>query len=90
MDDGAQVMPIQVKPVSAKDGTATFNDVAVSPSFVSVAFDPTGKWEANSPPPSGSSLGLHADSSGKPAPVTVTADKAATVTLKFDDSIKVP
>src|SRR5438477_4730677 len=47
--------PVAVKPLDSKIGTVTFSDVAKVPAYVSAAYDPTGKWEAQSPPPSGSS-----------------------------------
>ena len=90
VEEGSQVTPIQTKPVSSRDGTGVFTNVGVSPVYVSAAYDPTGKWKAMSPPPSGSSLGLYANSDGKPTPVNVTPDKTASVELKFDDSFKRP
>ena len=49
--------PTAVKPLQSKNGSVTFPDIQKSPVFVSAAYDPTGKWEAQTPPPSGSSLG---------------------------------
>jgi hypothetical protein len=40
--------PAAVKPVESKKGSVTFTDVQKSPVFVSAAYDPTGKWEAQS------------------------------------------
>lgn len=90
VEPGSGATPIAVKPVRSKDGTAVFDNVGVNPAYVSAAYDPTGKWEANSPPPSGSSLGLYATEDGKPKPVPVNADKAARIEMNVDDSIKVP
>jgi hypothetical protein len=90
IEEGSQVIPIQTKPVSSKHGTAVFTDVEVSPAYISAAYDPTGKWKATSPPPSGSSLGLYANSAGKPAPVTAASDKNASIEVRFDDSFKRP
>src|ERR1051325_7907405 len=52
--------PAAVKPLESKTGTVTFTDVQKSPVYVSTAYDPTGKWDAQSSPPSGSSLGMYA------------------------------
>ena len=75
VEKGSQVPPIAVKAVRSKDGTAVFDNVGANPAYVSAAYDPTGKWDANSPPPSGSSLGLYATEDGKPKPVAVDSDK---------------
>jgi hypothetical protein len=88
VDEGSNLMPIQVKPVESKNGTAVFNNVSVNPAYVSAAYDPTGQWTAMSPPPAGSSLGLHTKSDGKPAPVAITSEKPVSIELSFDDSLK--
>ncbi|HYO80251.1 MAG TPA: hypothetical protein VES20_02530 [Bryobacteraceae bacterium] len=90
VEKGSQVPPIATKPVTSKDGTAVFDNVAANPAYISAAYDPAGKWKATSAPPSGSSLGLYANSDGKPQPVKVNSDKPASITLKFDDAFKVP
>ena len=51
---GGGSMPMEVQAVASKDGTAVFSAVTKNPVYVSAAFDPTGKWDAQSgPPPSG-------------------------------------
>ncbi len=50
--------PFATQAASSKNGMVTFDDVKKTPVYVSTAYDPTGQWDAQSPPPDGSSLGL--------------------------------
>ncbi len=88
VQEGSKETPIQTKPVHSKNGTAVFNNVAGNHAYVSAVYDPSGMWKAMSPPPAGSSLGLYADSDGKPERVTLTSEKKASIELKLDDSFK--
>lgn len=87
--DGAS-RPVELEPLSSKDGTVTFSEVKKVPAYVSAAFDPNGQWDAKSgpPPPDGSSLGLYSTTPGKPAPVDIAPGKTASIDLSFDDSVK--
>jgi len=85
--DGAP--PVDVKAATSKNGTVTFTDVKKVPAYVSAAYDPTGHWDAQSPPPSGSSLGMYSKAPPKPDPIDITPGKVAKVTISFDDSNKV-
>jgi|GEM_PF-705970 len=89
---GSNTMPIDIKPVSSKNGSVTFTNIKGSPVYVSAVYDPKGAWDAQSAPPSGSSLGLYSDSKepGKPAPIDVKSGEPATIHLSFDDSYKMP
>jgi hypothetical protein len=87
-DDGGGP-PIAVQSATSKNGTVTFSDIQKAPVYVSAAYDPTGKWDAQSPPPSGSSLGMYTKTPPKPEPINITPGKAAKVTISFDDSNKV-
>jgi hypothetical protein len=83
-------MPIGSGSTAAKDGTITVT-LAVSPVYLSVCYDPTGNYDGESgPPPSGASVGLYSETPGTPAPVKIEAGKTAEVTVKFDDSFKMP
>ena len=82
--------PVAVKPLDSKSGTVTFTDVQKVPAYVSVAYDPTGQWEAQSPPPSGSSVGMYSTNPPTPTAIEVEPGKTATVKIAFDDSNKVP
>ena len=82
--------PVDVQSVDSKTGTAVFKNVQTVPAYVSAAFDPTGKWDAQSPPPSGSSLGMHSSKPPKPDPIDVAPGKTTTIKLTFNDSQKTP
>jgi hypothetical protein len=81
--------PIGLQGVSTKSATVQFDGVQKSPLYVSMVYDPTGQWDAASPPPAGSSLGVYAIEPGKPAPITIEAGKTVKISATFDDSSKV-
>jgi hypothetical protein len=80
--------PIGVKPIVSKSATAQFDDIKKSPVYISMVFDPTGKWDATAPPGPGSSLGLYATEPGTPAPVQLQPGKSTRIAATFDDSFK--
>ena len=82
--------PVAVLSVNSKQGAVTFSDVQRVPAYVSTAFDPKGAWDAQSPPPSGASLGMYSKNPPKPEPIDVAPGKTVTVAITFDDSAKVP
>ena len=82
--------PVETKALDSKTGTVTFTDVQNIPAYVSVAFDPSGSWGADSPPPSGTSLGMYAAHPPKPDPIEVAPGKTVKVKVTFDDTNKVP
>ena len=81
--------PVAVQSATSKNGTVTFSDVQNVPVYASAAYDPTGNWDAQSPPPAGSSLGIYSKTPPKPEPINITPGKIAKVTISFDDSNKV-
>jgi hypothetical protein len=83
-------MPIGVESTDSKTGAVTFTAVKADPAYVSTAFDPTGKWGAQSAPPTGSSLGMYSKTPSTPEPIHAAAGKTASVAIMFDDSVKVP
>ena len=85
---GSSAMPLAIKSVTSKSATAEFDNVEKNPVYVSMVYDPAGKWDAMSPPPTGSSLGLHAKEPGTPTPIQLQPGKTTTITAKFDDSSK--
>jgi hypothetical protein len=85
---GSAAMPIAAKSVTSKSAAAEFDNVEKNPVYVSMVYDPTGKWDAMSPPPTGSSLGLYGKEPGTPAPIQLQPGKTTTITPKFDDSSK--
>jgi len=80
--------PVEVQPSTSKQGTVTFADVKTSPAYISAAYDPKGEWDAQSPPPDGSSLGLYYKTPGTPAPIDMKPGTTVTIDLSFDDSVK--
>jgi hypothetical protein len=87
---GATSEPIAVAGVASKAGAAEFEGLDKNPVFVSMVYDPTGKWDAMSPPPPGSSLGMYSKDPGTPAPVELKPGKTTTIRAAFDDSQKMP
>ena len=82
--------PVAVKSLDSKTGAVAFTDVQKVPAYVSAAYDPTGKWDAQSPPPSGSSVGMYSTNPPTPTSIEVEPGKTAKVKIAFDDSNKVP
>jgi hypothetical protein len=80
--------PIGLQGISTKSGSVQFDNVQTNPVYVSMVYDPSGKWDAASPPPSGSSLGFYATQPGKPAPVKLEAGNTTRISASFDDSFK--
>ena len=80
--------PIGLQGVSSKSASVQFDNVEANPVYVSMVYDPSGTWDAASPPPSGSSLGFYATEPGKPAQVKLEAGKITKISASFDDSIK--
>jgi hypothetical protein len=84
------IAPFALKSVTAKSAVAEFTDLDKSPVYVGMIFDPTGKWDAQSEPPSGTSLGLYSTAPGVPAPVQLDAEKITKISATLDDSYKKP
>jgi len=84
----SEMRPFAVQPASSKNGVVKFEDVKKMPVYVSAAYDPSGQWNAQSPPPDGSSLGLYSKNPGQPDPVDFKPGKTITIELAFDDSVK--
>ena len=80
--------PVDIKGVSSKSAAAQFDNVQTNPVYVSMVYDPSGKWDATSPPPAGSSLGVYAKEPGKPAPIPIEPGKTVKISATFDDSFK--
>lgn len=87
---GENMMPIGLQAVSSKEDVAHFDGLQKGPVYASMVYDPSGKWDAASPPPSGSSLGVYWKEPGTPTPIDLDPDKATKVSASFDDSIKMP
>ena len=81
--------PVVTKSLDSKTGTVTFTDIQAVPAYISTAFDPTGTWSADSPPPSGTSLGMYSAHPPTPDPIEVAPGQTAKVKVAFDDTHKV-
>jgi hypothetical protein len=86
---GMDGTPADIQSLDSKTGTVVFKNVQTVPAYVTTAYDPTGKWDAQSPPPSGSSLGMYSSKPPTPGPVDVATGKTAKIKLTFNDSQKV-
>lgn len=86
--EGSDKMPTGIESMASKTGTVQFNDIKKSPAYVSMVYDPAGKWDAASPPPTGASLGLYAKEQGTPAPIELQPGKTGKIEATFDDSFK--
>jgi len=86
--NGSGAMPVAIKSISSKSGAVTFSDVSKTPAYVSTVYDASGQWDAQSPPPEGSSLGLYSKTPGTPAPIDLKPESKTTIELAFDDSVK--
>jgi len=82
--------PAAVESLDSRKGTVTFSTVQRVPAYVTTAYDPTGGWDAQSPPPSGSSLGMYTKNPPNPEPIDVAPGKTVKVSVNFDDSARVP
>ena len=80
--------PMAAKPISSKSGSVHFDDIQKNSVYVSMAYDPTGAWQADREPPAGSSLGLYAKQPGVPAPIQLKPGKTTTISVTLDDSFK--
>lgn len=87
--DGVNGMkPFATAPITSKSGTAKFQDVQKNPVYVGMAYDPTGKWQADEEPPIGTSLAVYGAKPGTPDPVQLEPGKTTKVSAKLDDSFK--
>ena len=84
----SEMPPFATQPASSKDGVVTFENVKKTPVYVSTAYDPKGQWDAQSPPPDGSSLGLYSKTPGQATAVDLKPGKITKIELAFDDSVK--
>lgn len=83
-----EMPPFATQPASSKNGVVTFENVKKTPVYVSTAYDPKGQWDAQSPPPDGSSLGLYSKTPGQATAVDLKPGKTTKIEVAFDDSVK--
>ena len=84
-------MPVGMQATTSKTGSVTFAEIAKSPAYVAVVFDPTGGYDGQSgPPPSGSSIGMYTKEPPQPGAIEIAEGKTVEVEVAFDDSFKMP
>ncbi len=83
-----QVPPIALQTAKSKDETLVFKDLTASPVYMGAVYDPSGEYQGDSLPPSGSSIGIYAKTPGVPAPINLEPGKTVRIELAFDDSHK--
>ena len=84
----ASSMPVDIQSISSKDGTVTFNNVKKTPAYVSTVYDASGTWDAQSPPPDGSALGMYTKTPPQPAAIELKTGSPVSIDVRFDDSVK--
>jgi hypothetical protein len=85
-----EVPPVGTQTIASKSATAHFDNLQKGAVYLTMVFDSTGTWDAASPPPSGSPVGMYSTEAGQPAPVTLDSGKTTKISAKFDDSYKMP
>jgi hypothetical protein len=80
--------PIASTTIASKSDMAHFDDLQKNPVYLSMVYDPSGKWDAASPPPPGSSVGLYSTEPGVPAPIKLEPGKTTKISATLDDSFK--
>jgi hypothetical protein len=87
-DIGPGSMPVREASVSKNGGSITIEGLGEDKVWIAVGYDQRGGSTGNAPPASGSPVGIHTGTDGRPVPVT-TGDTAAAV-VTFDDSVRMP
>jgi hypothetical protein len=85
---GPGSMPIGQVALDKNDTDAVFDAGAATQVWIAVAYDESGAMTGEGPPPTGTPIGILTSKEGAPAPVT-PGDKG-TVSLTFDESIRMP
>ena len=80
--------PIATGTTTSKDETATFSDLTASPVYVAVVYDPTGNYDGQSQPPTGSSTAIYSKTPNEPDPIAIDPGKTVEAEITFDDSHK--
>lgn len=87
-DIGPGAIPIGEQSLDNNGGTAAFADVTAKTVWIAVAYDSNGGFGGSAPPPSGSPVTLYGLEKG--APEGVTPGDTSEVSVKFDDSQRMP
>jgi hypothetical protein len=85
---GAGSMPIDQVALDKNDADAIFAAVAAEQVWIAVAYDESGAMTGEGPPPTGTPIGILMSKEGAPTPVT--PGEKGTVSLTFDETIRMP
>ena len=86
-DIGPGAIPISEQALDKNSATATFPNIAAGKVWIAIAYDEKGGFVGMAPPPSGSPVTLYRE---KGVPGAVTPGPDASVTVTFDDSMRMP
>lgn len=85
---GIKITPVSIKSMLSKAGTVRFDRLNKTSICISAVYDSSGRWDTQSEPPGGSSMGLYSKVPGTATRVQLDADTAAKIDLSFNDSVK--
>lgn len=85
-DIGPGAMPVAELSLSKNGDIAAFMAVAAPQVWIAVAYDEKGGFAGSAPPPMGSPIALYGVETGAPAPVT--PGEKASVTVTFNDTVR--
>ena len=80
--------PISTATATSKEETVTFSDLNESPLYAAVVYDPSGAYDGQSQPPTGSSTAIYAKTPNVPDPIAIEPGKTVEITVAFDDTHK--
>jgi hypothetical protein len=86
-DIGPGAIPIDEQALDKNGATATFATVAAGKVWIAIAYDEKGGFAGAAPPPAGSPVTLYTE---KGVPAFVTPGPDGSVTVTFDDSMRMP
>lgn len=87
-DIGPTAMPIREESLAVNGGSITVEGLSPDRVWIAVGYDERGDSTGNTPPASGSPIGIYSTGGGSPTAIA-TADRAEAV-VAFDDSLRMP
>jgi hypothetical protein len=86
--DGSKLKPVDSKAVTTKSAAVQFTKIKKSPVYISMVYDPQGRYTGKVPAPPEASVGLYSSEQGIPTPIELKPGQTASVTARLDDSTK--
>lgn len=80
-------MPIATRTIERNGDAVVIGGIPAGPTWIAVVYDQAGGFQCQGPPPSGSPASAYSEN-GQPAPITPGANTSVTIT--FDESVRVP